>query len=91
MYGPEGPGDKALCLAVDSVLATEFVNSTAGIDDLLLAGVKRMTRGTHFNKEILAERGTRREFVATTTSHLDVSVIGMNVGFHGGSPERATA
>ena len=78
-------------LAADAVLATELVDAAASVHDLLLAGVKRVTRGAHFYRQILAERRTRREFVTATTVHLDVGVIGMNVGFHGGSPEHAVA
>ena len=73
----------------NAVLAAELVYTSARIDNLLLARIKRVARGAHFNPEILAERRTRREFVATTTGDLDGVVTGMNVGFHDGSPERA--
>jgi len=65
-----------------TVFLAELVNAPASIDFLLLAGVKRVARGAHFNKEILAERRACCELVATTTGDLDVVVIGMNVGFH---------
>jgi 2-keto-3-deoxy-galactonokinase len=77
------------CLA-HSVLAAEFVDASASIDDFLLAGVERVAGGAHLYEEILAKRRARRKFVATTTSDLDVGVIGVNIGFHVGSPERAT-
>src|SRR5210317_1941494 len=73
-----------------SVLATEFVHATAGVDDLLLAGIKRVARGAHFDVEFLAERRARFKFVAATTDDLDGFVIGVNVGFHFGSPENAS-
>ncbi len=65
-----------------AVLAAELVDPTAGIDDLLLAGVERMAGGAHFDEEVLTERRARLEFVAATTSDLDGVVIGVNVGFH---------
>jgi hypothetical protein len=58
-----------------SVLATEFVHATAGVDDLLLAGIKRVARGAHFDVEFLAERRARFKFVAATTDDLDGFVI----------------
>ena len=80
----------ALVLA-HSVLLTELVDATASIDDLLLTGVKRVARGAHFDKEILAERRARFKFVAATTGNLDGIVVRMNVGFHFCSPEHATS
>jgi hypothetical protein len=65
-----------------TVFLAEFVHTSAGIDDFLLARIKRVARGAHLNKEILAERRARIELVATTTSYLDVVVIRMNIGFH---------
>ena len=72
------------------ILATELVDATAGVNDLLLAGVERVTGGANLYKKVLTKRGARRKFVATTTGDLDVGVIGVNIGFHFGSPERAT-
>ena len=68
---------------VHPVLAAELVDSPAGIDDLLLARVKRMTGRAHLDQKVFAERRTRREFVAATTSDLYIAVVRMNVGFHG--------
>ncbi len=65
-----------------TVLLAELIYASASIDDLLLAGVKRMARGAHFNKEILAEGRASCELVATTSGDFDVVVIGMYVGFH---------
>jgi hypothetical protein len=72
------------------VLATEFVDSAARINDLLLAGVERVTGGANLYKKVFTKCGARRKFVATTTGDLRVGVIGVNIGFHFGSPERAT-
>jgi hypothetical protein len=75
----------------DTVFLAELVNATAAIDDFLLACVKRVARGAHFNQEILTEGRAGCELVATTTGDFDVVVIGMYFGFHfSGSPERAT-
>jgi len=75
-----------------TVLLAELVYASTGIDDLLLAGVKRVARGAHFNEEVLAEGRACCELVATTTGDFNVVVIGMYVGFHFlSSPEHATA
>ena len=65
-----------------SVLLAELVDPTARIDDLLLTCIKGVARRAHFDHEIFAERGTRRELVAATAGDLDICVVGMNVGFH---------
>ena len=69
-----------------AVLATEPIDPAARINDFLLARVKRVARRTHFDQKVLAQGRAGREFVAATTSHFDVVVIGMNVGFHWRSP-----
>ncbi len=68
------------------VFATEFIDPAAGINDFLLARVERMTRRTHLDQEVLAQGRAGCEFVAATTGHFDIVVIGMNVGFHGRTP-----
>ena len=81
MFGAFGTDSVPKTLA-QSVFLAELVDPSAGIDFLLLARVKRVARGAHFNKEILAERRARCELIATTTGDLDGVVIGMDVGFH---------
>jgi hypothetical protein len=83
-----GPGLLRACRGTHSVLLAEFIDATAGIDDLLLSGIERVAGGANLDKKVLTERGARREFVATTTGDLDGFVIGVNVGFHFDSPER---
>ena len=73
-----------------SVLFAELVYTATGVDDLLLAGVKRVAGGAHFDVEFLTERRARFKLVAATTDDLDRFVIGMNIGFHFGSPEHAS-
>jgi hypothetical protein len=68
-----------------SILASELINATAGVNDLLLARVKRVTRRAHFDKEIVAEGRTGFKFIAATTGDLNGVVIGVSIGFHGGS------
>ena len=69
-----------------AVLTTEFIDPAAGINDFLLARVKRVARRTHLDQEVLAEGGAGCEFVAATTSYFDIAVVGMNVGFHWRTP-----
>jgi len=76
------PAAAAALILAQTVFFTELVYTSAGIDDLLLARIKWVTCGAHFNAEILAERRACNELIATTTCDLDVVVIGMNVGFH---------
>jgi len=65
-----------------TVLATELVDPATGINDLLLARVERVACRANFDQQVLTQRRAGGEFVAATTGHLDVAVIGMNVGFH---------
>lgn len=65
-----------------AVLFAEFVYASASIDDLLLAGIKRVACRAHFDTEILAKRRACCKLVATTTGDFYIVVIGMNVGFH---------
>jgi hypothetical protein len=69
-------------ILANTVFFAELIDASAGIDDLLLTGIKRVARGAHFNAEILAEGRACGELVATTTGDFKVVVIGMDVGFH---------
>ena len=75
---PDRPGPPL----AHSVFLAELVYAAARIDDLLLARVKRMAGRAHLDREVFAERGTRRKLVAATTAYLDFMVAGMNFGFH---------
>ncbi len=66
----------------DTVLASELVHPTAGIDDFLLTGLERMAGRAHFDEEVLAQGRTGRKFVAAAAGNLDITVGGMNLGFH---------
>ena len=65
-----------------AVLFAELVYTSARIDDLLLARVKRVARGAHFNTEILAESRACGELITTAASDFNAIIIWMNVGFH---------
>ena len=41
-----------------------------------------MTGRANLDKEVFAERRTRRELVTATAGYLDFAVVGMDVGFH---------
>jgi hypothetical protein len=77
--------------SADAVLAAELVDAATGVDDLLLARVKRMARRTNFDTEVLTQRRAGCEFVATTTSDFDFPVVGMNLGFHLRCPWKSVA
>jgi len=43
-----------IALSADTVFATEFIDAPAGIDDLLLTGIERMTGRTNLYDEVFA-------------------------------------
>jgi hypothetical protein len=65
-----------------AVLLTEALNATGSIDDLLLAGIKRMAAGADFNVKRLAIGRACLELVATTAGYVDFNVVGVNAFFH---------
>lgn len=73
----------------DTVLAAELIDPAAGIENLLLTGIERMTGRAHFDEEVLVKRGAGIKFVTAATSDLDIVVGGMNLGFHWGRPNGA--
>jgi hypothetical protein len=68
-----------------AVFLPEALDAASGIDNLLLARVKRMAGGTNFDMQWLATGGAGREGVATTAGDVDFNVIRVNAGFHVGS------
>lgn len=72
----------AFCGSAACVALAEFVDATAGVNDLLLSGVERMAGGTYFDLQIMSQRGTRDKGIAATAGHGDVFIFGMNAGFH---------
>jgi hypothetical protein len=66
----------------DAVFLTELLDTTGRIDNLLLARIKRVTRGTDFNMQRLVHRGTGGEAIAATARHSNFVVLGVNACFH---------
>jgi hypothetical protein len=65
-----------------AVLLAELLDATGGIDDLLLAGVERMTLRANFDVQGFAHGGTGGETVAATAIDGDFVVLRVNVGSH---------
>ena len=61
----------------------EALYPPARINDLLLAGIKRVAIGADLKMEIRTKRGTRLDDVAATASCGHFAIVGMYVGFHG--------
>lgn len=72
----------ASCGSAACVALAEFVDAAAGINNLLLSGVERMAGGTHFDLQIMSQRGTRDKGIAATAGHGDVFIFGVNADFH---------
>ena len=77
----ECPGRQSVRSAY-TVLTAELVDPAAGVNNLLLTGVERMTSRANLDDEILTKRAASGEFVAAATGYLDVTVGGMDIGFH---------
>jgi hypothetical protein len=67
-----------------AVLLAEFFDAAGGVNDLLLAGVKRMAQRADFDIQRLAVGGTGLEGVPAAAGDRDFVVIGMDIGFHAG-------
>ena len=65
-----------------SVTLPEFLDAPCGVDDLLLARVKRMARRTNFDVQGLVDGRTGGERVAAAARYLNLAVLRMNAGFH---------
>src|SRR5262249_23666362 len=64
------------------VLLAELLHPPGGVDDLLLAGVERMTRRADLDVQLLPERRARREGVSAAADDLYFLVFGVDLGFH---------
>ena len=60
----------------------ELVNTTTGIDKLLLAGVEGVALGANFNVNIAALGGLRLYDLTACTNNLASLVLGMDALFH---------
>src|ERR1039458_6991485 len=74
-----------LCAARGLVLPLKPLDAAGGIDELLLACKKRVTRGADFHTDIALVRGARLERVATGASDVDLVISGVNTDLHGQS------
>ena len=68
-------------LLFDAVLFVELINTAAGIDELLLAGVEGMALGAYLNGDVLAG-GAGLDQSAAGTSDDGGLIVGVNSGFH---------
>ena len=75
---PLAPGD----LSRTAVLFLELTHAPGGINDLLLAGVKRMASGADLNVKFFAQGRPGLKTVATGTHHFNRVVSRMNFWLH---------
>jgi hypothetical protein len=66
---------------LEAVLAIEALNSSSGIDQPLLAGVKRMTVRAHFDVK-LVHCGTSFKCISTCARYNAAVIFGMDCSFH---------
>src|SRR5216684_9402336 len=64
------------------VLLAELVHATAGIHNLLLAGIERMAVRTDLNLQILADGRAGGKSISARAGDGDFFVIRMDAGFH---------
>jgi hypothetical protein len=77
--------EKELLFAGSCETLLELVNTSAGVNKLLLAGEERVALGANFNAEI-ALGGTARNFVAACASDNAFFVFGMDAFLHFNTP-----
>ena len=66
-----------------AVATGEFLNSTRGIDKLLLAGEERMAGGANADSHVLSRRARGVNRAAGGAINGGFVVVGMDVGLHG--------
>ena len=64
------------------VLLAELIDPTAGVDDFLLAGIKRMAVGADLDLKVLTDGRAGLEHVPAGAGHVDFLIFGMDAGFH---------
>ena len=68
-----------------AVFLAEAIDTTSGIDDLLLARVEGVALGADFDVQRLGAGRAGLEVIATAAVHVDFDVIRMDGVFHDGS------
>src|SRR5690606_22542278 len=61
----------------------EAIDAAAGIQHFLLAGVERVALGAHVDVQVLGQRGSSLDDVATAASRCGLYVLRMDIGCHG--------
>jgi hypothetical protein len=64
----------------------EAIDTTTGIQDLLLAGVERVALRTNINVNIFAHSRARLDHIATTTGGRNVLIFRVYIVFHCSAP-----
>ena len=64
-----------------SVLLIELIDASAGVNELLLAGVEGVALGADFNGDVLAG-AARLDDLAAGAADSRLLIIGMDSGFH---------
>lgn len=70
-----------LLLVLHTVLLQEFLNTAFGVNDLLLAGEKRMAGGANLDVNVLTGR-SRFDDITTGAGNRGVKIFRMDTGFH---------
>lgn len=65
-----------------AVTTPKFVNLTRGINDFLLAGIKRVTTCAHFDIKIFSRGRLGLKGVTATAMHGDFGVRRVDIRFH---------
>ena len=69
------------CSLLEAELLVELVNASAGVDQLLLAGIERMALGADFNENVLLGGAGLIDGTAGAAD-LGLLIIRMDSGFH---------
>ena len=75
------PPDGGLLVQQIAVALLELIHTTAGVHQLLLAGVERVALGANFNLQLLLGRAGR-EGLAAHAAHDRLAVLGMDAFLH---------
>ena len=69
------------CFLLQAVFSVETVDTSTGVNELLLAGVERVTLGANFNLDVLFGR-TSLNNCTTRASDSSLFVLGMDTFLH---------